>query len=800
MTNPWFRRISGSFALINCSLLLTHPTLAVGENSSFNQRPSPTVIPQQSISQESSLSDYQTELERARVAGDKEAELRLENQIAWKYKTTGDFAQALNTLNQALPIARSLNNPHWQAVTLHNLGAINYELQQQDKALEYFREALMLRQQLEDAPGEVIILSNISRIYFDLGQFQEALKYLDRARTLGSPDVSQIYYDLGTTNVQGNTEVAASQGNSRGNSPVVAPQQGSSRAGGNSRRNAEIEAGQNLEYQYKALEFWEKTGDKFGEAVTRFTIASLERDRQQPETALTQIETSLEIVETLRTQVPNQQLRTFYFATVQNYYELYINLLMELHEQKPEAGYNIKALAAADRSRSRSLLDQLNEFGTDIRAGVDPNLLQEEKSIQTQLSQLAAKLNILELNGDSDEQATPEFQQVAQLLKQYQQIQGKIRQTSPRYSKIPPYQTLTLPKIQQLLDQDTLLLEYHLGDERSYLWAVTPTSINSYQLPPRAIIEQAVTEFRKQIVDPRNRKRPQRVIQTANRLAAMILGPAISQLEQKRLLIVGQGVLNYIPFSALTLPGNWGNTDEYKPLILNHEIVTIPSASILEKMRDKFGQRQPAPKTIAIFADPVFDGLPPIPGTKKEAEKILDLVPEDKRMVAMGLAANRQTFTTTDLSQYRILHLATHGVGNSQYGELSTLVLSQRDAAGNNIDGFLMPYDIDQLRLDADLVVLSACKTGLGKEIKGEGIVGLTGAFMSAGAERLIVSLWYISDDGTAELMTLLYQKMLQQGLAPAAALRAAQLEMLKQEKWRSPFEWAGFVIQGDWR
>ncbi|WP_199247178.1 CHAT domain-containing protein [[Phormidium] sp. ETS-05] len=685
MANPWLGKILAPVALVNVAILLPIPTPKVAALP-HHLNPSPVVLSQNAISQESSLSDYQTELERARNAGDKEAELRLENQIAWKYKTTGDLAQALNTLNQALPIARSLNNPHWQAVTLHNLGAINYELQQQDKALEYFNAALILRQQLGDAPGEVIILSNISRIYFDLGQFQEGLKYLDRARNLGSPDVSQIYYDLGTTNAQDNTEVATAQG-SRG-----AREQGNSRAGGNSSRNAAREAGQTLEYQYKALEFWEKTGDKFGEAVTRFTIATLERDRQQLDPALTQIETSLNLVEALRTQVPNQQLRSFYFATVQNYYELYINLLMELHAQNPTAGYDIKALATADRSRSRSLLDQLNEFGADIRAGVDPNLLQQEKTLQSQLATIAAKINILELSGGDENESTPEFQQVEQLLKQYQQIQGKIRQTSPRYSKIPPYQPLTLPEIQQLLDKDTLLLEYHLGEERSYLWAVTPTTINSYQLPPRAIIEPAVKEFRRKLADPRNQNRPQTLTQTANRLGAMILGPAIGKLEQKRLLIVGHGVLNYIPFSALTLPGNWGNTDEYKPLILNHEIVTIPSASILEKMREKFGSRQPAPKTIAVFADPVFEGtLYPLPGTKKEAEKILDLVPEDKRMVAMGLDANRRTFTETDLSQYRILHLATHGLANSKYGELSTLVLSQRDAAGNNIDGFLCP-------------------------------------------------------------------------------------------------------------
>jgi CHAT domain-containing protein len=167
---------------------------------------------------------------------------------------------------------------------------------------------------------------------------------------------------------------------------------------------------------------------------------------------------------------------------------------------------------------------------------------------------------------------------------------------------------------------------------------------------------------------------------------------------------------------------------------------------------------------------------------------------------ALDFAASRATATSPQLGQYQIVHFATHSLINNQHPELSGIVLSLVDEQGQPQDGFLRLYEVYNLKLEADLVVLSACQTALGKDIKGEGLVGLTRGFMFAGAPRVVASLWKVSDKATAELMKRFYQKMLKDGLRPAAALRDAQVSMLKERQWSAAYYWAGFVLQGEWK
>jgi CHAT domain-containing protein len=272
----------------------------------------------------------------------------------------------------------------------------------------------------------------------------------------------------------------------------------------------------------------------------------------------------------------------------------------------------------------------------------------------------------------------------------------------------------------------------------------------------------------------------------------------------------------------------------------------------LSVIRRETAGRAAAPKTVAVLADPVFetkdprllmatkrrgagqesavntrstaeasspasggldcspflravrsmgrDGLSRLLFSREEADAIADLVPARSLLKATGFQASRPKALSGELSNYRIVHFATHGLLNSEYPELSGLALSLVDENGKAQDGFLRMHEIYNLRLPADLVVLSACQTALGKEIKGEGLVGLTRGFMYAGAERVVASLWQVDDLATAGLMKRFYQGMLKDGLRPAEALRTAQIEMSKQKRWSAPYYWAGFVIQGEWR
>jgi CHAT domain-containing protein len=266
-------------------------------------------------------------------------------------------------------------------------------------------------------------------------------------------------------------------------------------------------------------------------------------------------------------------------------------------------------------------------------------------------------------------------------------------------------------------------------------------------------------------------------------------------------------------------------------LIVNHEIVHLPSASALAVLRRELAGRKPAAKTVAVLADPVFSAddarvksgaktqtgqeAPPdltrsindVRGelrrlllTRDEADAILSVTPRTDGFGALDFRANRATATGDELSGYRIVHFATHGLLNSEHPELSGVVLSLVDERGQHQDGFLRLHEIFNLRLPAELVVLSACQTALGKEVNGEGLVGLTRGFMYAGAARVVASLWQVDDAATAELMKRFYRRMLKDGMRPAAALREAQIEMWKKKHWQSPFYWSGFTLQGEWK
>jgi CHAT domain-containing protein len=269
--------------------------------------------------------------------------------------------------------------------------------------------------------------------------------------------------------------------------------------------------------------------------------------------------------------------------------------------------------------------------------------------------------------------------------------------------------------------------------------------------------------------------------------------------------------------------------------MVDHEIVTAPSSAVVALLRQETTNRKPAPKTLAVFADPVFSNNDPrvvtarlahaasdeknsgadavrsasdvglselrrLRFSRQEADAITRLATNDLKLEAVDFKANRALATSAELGQYRIVHFATHGLINNTHPELSGVVLSLVDEKGRPQNGFLRLYDLYNLKLSADLVVLSACQTALGKEVSGEGLVGLTRGFMYAGAPRVIASLWQIDDRATAEFMKRFYEGMLGQKLRPAAALRAAQVSMSKDSRWHQPHYWAAFTLQGEWK
>jgi CHAT domain-containing protein len=280
-------------------------------------------------------------------------------------------------------------------------------------------------------------------------------------------------------------------------------------------------------------------------------------------------------------------------------------------------------------------------------------------------------------------------------------------------------------------------------------------------------------------------------------LSELLLDAIAADLKHKRIVFVPDGALWYVPFGALPAPGDPGQ----RPLLATHEVVSLPSASVLSVLRANAQQGRTPAKTIAVFADPEFGSqFKRLEHTGEEALAIMSMTNESDRLVLVGTRASRDAALSGVLSDYRIVHFATHGFIDTEHPDLSSVVLATVNDAGASIDGFLRLQDIFGLKLNADMVVLSACETGLGQSLRGEGLVGMTRGFMYAGTPRVVVSLWKVDDAATAALMKVFYEGILTKRLKPADALRQAQLAIAQQPLWSNPYYWAAFTLQGDWQ
>ena len=748
------------------------------------------------------------------------------------YFQAGNYHWSLDSLSQGLRISQNIDNLSKVASMLTEMGDIYSELGDEEKALEFYQKAFGIYQDFDNSRKQTEILNRIAVSYEKLKDWKKALEFYYKALKISQENNSLylifIFRSIAKVYLKLEELEKALDFFKQALKFSDAPSYLYTNIGKIYSDLGEVETA--LQSFNKSLELLENTYPE-GQAENLFGIAIIERKKGNLNRALTHIETAIYLIEQTRSRKISSEERLEFFTSKQDYYEFYIDLLMELHQQNPAKGYDGEALNISERSRARSLLELLAEANTNIRKGVDPELVIQERSLQQQLDGIERRrVEIYQREDDSLEEKTAIEQERQYLLQKYEEVQTKIRQKSPSYAALTQPQPLTLEQIQQqILDKDTLLLQYSLGEKRSFLWAITKDNISSYQLPAKALIEKAVREFRGTVTN--RRANSTALVEASKSLYQMILAPVASQLKNQRLAIVSDGILHYIPFAAISLPST-SSEEHYLPLVTKHEIVNLPSASTLSILRRDTEQRKPAPKTIAIVADPVFSSddtrletavstpsenwgkynlsrsarqldvgiWDRLPGTRTEAEAILALLPKSESQNYFDFAANRTTATNPELSQYKIIHFATHGLLNSINPELSGIVLSMVDKQGNSLNGFLRLHDIFNLDFSADLVVLSACQTGLGKHIRGEGLVGLTRGFMYAGTPRLLVSLWNVDDIATAELMSRFYQLMLKEKLSPTEALRRAQLEMVSETEWQSPYYWSAFTLQGEWR
>jgi len=496
----------------------------------------------------------------------------------------------------------------------------------------------------------------------------------------------------------------------------------------------------------------------------------------------------IESIGPLRTRGNTDETRLYYFANVQEYYAFYTELLMRLHRLQPQGGYAEVALLNNEQARAREMVAILTE--------ALPNVPNQD-------------------NVESE--------------------------------------PLTSDGIRHLVDDDTVLLEYALTGSNTYLWTVTAQpgrepAIQGYELP---LTTTKVSAAALSLIEMLKEKGGtiQEFENEATLLSRILIPDRVaSEIRAKRkIVIVADGVLQYFPFATLSVSKQ---PKVYTPLVANYEVLSVPSASTLEVLRRRVAHRSPAPNSVAVIADPVFksndarvlqraDGssviktqstMPPtangeelrfdekqiawtlvsegyqaVPflrlkrllSTRDEAEIIKSLEPTAQ--LDLDFDAKLETVTRGNLGSYRIVHFATHGIAIDEHPEASGIFLSMVDELGQPQDGYLYFARVCGLQLPVELVVLSGCETNLGKDIRGEGLIGLTRGFMYAGAPRVVASLWEVRGDATKELMKRFYTAMLRAGMRPAAALSSAQGSMWREQKW-TPSDWAGFTYSGEWR
>lgn len=814
---------------------------------------------------EEALDHFQRAAAIHHAAGREKREAEALNNLAVLYRQVAEPEEALARYLRALEIFRRQGDRRWEGTVLHNLGTVYQSLGDPERALVFYRRALQLRKEQGDLRGEANTLKLLGLVELDAGRPREAREFLRLALTL-----EQMTEDRrGQAVVQKLLgKVAAALGDHQAALAAFELALDALRALGVRRQEVQtlIQMGRSLfalertdeaaAHLGRAASIAQALGMGLSEADARYRQAEVERGRGQEARSLAYVDEAIELLESLRTSVSDPDLQATFAGRRHGVYELRIALLMARYAASGDEQHMLAALETSEQARAWGLVALLRQTGSTRQAAADPALARRWRTARRKLHIEAARrrkaLAKASLSdSDRDEVETAFFQQLAEL----ERLEAAMRLDVPEAAVLTRPKAIAAAGIQRLLEPGTVLLEYSLASDRSYLFRVTTDRVQCYELPARQEIEQATRAVHR--VWSASQAPPADAVNEATAAAAalaeMLLAPALDgmgldgmgldRVPAKRLVIVADGALHYLPFAALPLPGQTGGVPT-QPLLSRYEVVHLPSAAALAAERARNKGRAPAGNWAAVLADPIFDrrdprlatgtdrtgddrigtgvtrgdhgtvvreerqsltqpqspALPRLRMSRREAQTIAALASAEDVLVALDADASRSLALGGRLADYRIVHFATHAVIDARYPALSGLALSSFDAAGRPRDGFLRLRDIYGLTLQADLVVLSACRTALGKEVRGEGLLGLTRGFLHAGARRVVASLWSVPDRATAELMARFYRAMVTESLAPPAALRRAQQSMRQQRRWRDPHNWAGFVLLGDWQ
>jgi CHAT domain-containing protein len=703
-------------------------------------------------------------------------------------KRSGDLQAAQDYYHRAFMIQERLAPDSLDvAFSLNNLGLITHERGALQAAQDYFLRALTIKERL--APGSLTVsvsLSNLGIVAQKRGDLQAAQDYYRRALTIqerlapNSLGVADVLDDLGT----------------------IAKQRGDLQVARDCYR--------------RVLEIRERLAPQSLEVASTLTdLGDLAFSAQRFSDAKSLFDRAVAIVESKRRVISSAEARSLLLARYQAPYSGLLRTYVALDDLPA-------AFATFERARARSLVELLAERNLDLRADAPADLLKRQDQLDQNRSSASAAL--AKLNSPKDDARIEELQ--AALTRydiQQRELEAQFRRASPRFANIQYPDPLDLTAARAAMDEGTLLLTYYIDERQTYLFAVTKTDLKVFTLPlEETSLTRKVNLFR----DAVSQKRLGNPLGDAQRLGSQLYDDLIRPAQEwvsraKRILICPDRALHALPVAALI-----SRTDtkpryfiEDKPL---HIIVSMTVYAETRKSESP-DKHKPKPAVLA-FGDAIYAKeqtiavnkpqteppttdlrggwkLTPLPGSRREVEEIARLY-GDAATVKLGREATK-TAAQKESPNYTILHFAVHGWLDDRIGLNSGLALSQPKAPGQNGEkGDIWLWQaweiMGQTRVKADLVVLSACLTGLGQEVRGEGIIGLTRAFQYAGAKSVIVSLWSVSDASTAALMSEFYRE-LRRGEVKDVALQKAMVAVRGNPKWAHPYYWSAFILSGDW-
>lgn len=737
------------------------------------------------------LQSYQGAIRVARRIGDRRNEaLYLQNSGA-AYAWFGNYNKAIEFYQRALNLADTLQDRRIQALALMNAGYAHWQLGHHEQARQHYTQALKKFRAIEDRKNESTNLANLGMLYWDQGDYATAFDYTSQALEISK----SIGYRFGIGYQLNNLgDIKLAQGE-----PEMAREYYAQAL----RVGEEIGS---LEIVWRAHQGLAQSLDRIGELLT----------------ALDHYQRAVATIEDVRSKIRVEEQKTAFFQSKIGVYKRLVHLLFRLHQQQPDKEWDRKAFFFSEKARGRALLDLLAESRINVKAGVPAELLEQERAIFRNLAGLHTNLQNAQLTQEQRQAILDGIRSEEEALAA---VKLELKHKSPAYLQLKYPEPIDVHRAQkELLANNEILLAYSLDEPQSYLWVISRNSFAMYPLPSQEEMAKQAKKYLSILQRPPRLGVVPKVL--GRDLYEKLISPLAPMLDESaHLIVMADDILHYLPFEALV-------NEDSQYLIEKVEISYVHSASVLKFIREHRNLGRVAsksPQKLLAFGDPIFgknaemalrgtesaedSGLYltdiqrglydeqgvnfiPLPNTGAEVESIAALFPDQLARIYLRDQATEDRLKREALSDYTYLHFATHGYLDETVPGRSCVVLTLDDDPTE--DGFLQVQEVFNLRLNADLVVLSACQTGLGKLLNGEGLIGLTRAFLYAGARSVVVSLWSVSDVSTARLMASFYNYM-QKGDSKAAALRKAKLSLLhgQSDALKHPFHWAPFVLIG---